>query len=154
VLTYFVVPVLLFEPVGVGQSIKRSASIFRQRWGEQFIGQATIGLAFFLLSIPVVAVGVLVSVAVPVVGLPLLIVAVGALMAVAAACSGVFNAALYRYATTGEASGAFTLDDMNSSFRPRKGGNVVGPTGFTGGGFGRGPTSPSAPDGSPDRPDM
>jgi hypothetical protein len=43
---------------------------------------------------------------------------------------------------------------MNSSFRPRKGGNVVGPTGFTGGGFGRGPTSPPAPDGSPDRPDM
>ncbi len=154
VLTYFVVPVLLFEPVGVGESIKRSASIFRQRWGEQFIGQATIGLAFFLLSIPVVAVGVLITLAVPVVGVPLLFVAIGVLMAIAAACSGVFNAALYRYATTGEASGAFTLDDMNSSFRPRKGGNVVGPTGFTGGGFGRGPTSPPAPDGSPDRPDM
>ncbi len=43
VLTYFVVPVLLYEPVGVGQSIKRSAQIFRERWGEQFIGNATMG---------------------------------------------------------------------------------------------------------------
>ena len=33
VLTYFVVPVLLFEPVGVGESIKRSASIFRAALG-------------------------------------------------------------------------------------------------------------------------
>ena len=41
-------------------------------------------------------------------GIPLLVVAIGALMAIGAACSGVFNAALYRYATTGEASGAFT----------------------------------------------
>ncbi len=138
VLTFFVVPVLLYEPVGVGGSIKRSAAIFRQRWGEQFIGQATIGLAFFLLSIPIAIVGGLIAVAVPILGVPLLVVALGALMAVAAACSGVFNAALYRYATTGESSGAFSLEDMNSSFRPRKGGRGVGPAGFTGGGFGGG----------------
>jgi hypothetical protein len=154
VLTYFVVPVLLFEPVGVRESIKRSASIFRQRWGEQFIGQATIGLAFFLLSIPVLVVGVIVSAAVPILGVPLLVIAIGVLMAIAAACSGVFNAALYRYATTGEASGAFSLDDMNSSFRPRKGGRGAGPAGFTGGGFGGGSTLPAAPEASPDRPDM
>jgi uncharacterized membrane protein YgcG len=149
-----VVPVLLFESVGVGGSIKRSAEIFRQRWGEQFIGQATIGLAFFLISIPIVLVGGLLSAAVPIVGVPLLLIAIGMLIAVAAACSGVFNAALYRYATTGEASGAFSLEDMNSSFRPRRGGRGVGPAGFTGGGFGSGPMLPPAPGGSPDRPDL
>jgi hypothetical protein len=133
VLTYFVLPVLLFEPAGVGEAIKRSTSIFRQRWGEQFIGQATIGLAFFLLSIPIVLVGGLLSAAVPILGVPLLVIAIGVLMAIAAACSGVFNAALYRYATTGEASGAFSVEDMNSSFRPRKGGRGVGPAGFAGG---------------------
>jgi Family of unknown function (DUF6159) len=154
ILTYFVVPVLLYEEVGVGASIKRSASIFRQRWGEQFIGQATIGLAFFLLSIPVMVIGGLIAAAVPILGIPLLIVAVGVLMAVAAACSGVFNAALYRYATTGEASGAFSLEDMNGSFRPRRGGRGVGPGGFTGQGFGEGVALPPAPDGSPDRPDL
>lgn len=121
VITFFVVPVLLYEPVGVPDAIKRSASIFRQRWGEQFIGNATIGLAIFVIAIPVVLVGGLIAAAVPVVGVPLLVLAVGALMAIGAACSGVFNAALYRYATTGESSGAFSIEDMNGSFRPKKG---------------------------------
>jgi hypothetical protein len=146
VLTFFVVPVLLYEPVGVGDAIKRSASIFKERWGEQFIGNATIGLAFFLLSIPVVVVGGLVAAAVPVLGIPLLVVAIGALMAVAAACTGVFNAALYRYATTGESSGAFDETDLTASFRPRRGGGGFGPGGFTGQGFGLGGDTPERPD--------
>ena len=87
VLTYFVVPVLLYEPVGVGQSIKRSAQIFRERWGEQFIGNATIGLAVVIIGIPVVLVGALITAAIPPVGIVLLIVSVGALLAIGAACS-------------------------------------------------------------------
>lgn len=144
VLTFFVVPVLLYEPVGVSDAIKRSASIFRERWGEQFVGNATIGLAIFLISIPVVIVGALVAAAVPLVGIPLMVLAIGALMAVGAACSGVFNAALYRFATTGESSGAFDTSDLNASFRPRRGGRGIGPAGFTGGGFGG--STPERPD--------
>jgi len=126
VLTFFVVPVLLFEPVGVGDAIKRSGSIFRQRWGETFIGNGTIGLAIFLVSIPVLIVGGLVAAAVPVLGILLLVVSVGVLMAIGSATTGVFNAALYRYATTGETSGAFTQEDMAASFRPKggRGGSV------------------------------
>jgi hypothetical protein len=121
-ITFFVVPVLLYEPVGVGESIKRSASIFRERWGEQFIGAGTIGLAMFLLSIPILLVGGALAAALPWVGVPLLVLALGVLIAVGAACTGVFNAALYRYATTGNASGAFTEDDLSGAFRPRHGG--------------------------------
>jgi hypothetical protein len=156
VLTYFVVPVLLYEPVGVGQSIKRSAQIFRERWGEQFIGNATIGLAVVIIGIPVVLVGALVTAVVAPVGIVLLIVSVGALIAIGAACSGVFNAALYRYATTGEASGAFSLEDMNASFRPRRRKDrAAGPGGFTGQGFGGGPAMPAPPaEEHPDRPDL
>ena len=119
VLTFFVVPVLLFEPVGVGESIKRSGSLFRQRWGETFIGNGTIGLAIFLVSIPVLIVCGLLIAAVPPLGIVVTVVAVGALMAVGSATTGVFNAALYRYATTGETSGAFTQEDMATSFRPK-----------------------------------
>jgi hypothetical protein len=156
VLTYFVVPVLLYEPVGVGQSIKRSGQIFRERWGEQFIGNATIGLAVVIIGIPVVLVGALVTAVVAPVGIVLLIVSVGALIAIGAACSGVFNAALYRYATTGEASGAFSLEDMNASFRPRRRKDrAAGPGGFTGQGFGGGPAMPAPPaDEDPTRPDL
>lgn len=162
VLTFFVVPVLLYEEVGVGDAIKRSGSIFRQRWGEQFVGNATIGLAVFVLAIPVVVVGALIAAALPVVGVPLLVVAIGALVAVGAACGGVFNAALYRYATTGESSGAFSIEDMNASFRPRRGRRGTSPFtpgGFTGQGFGGdggagpGSTPGPAPGSAPDRPD-
>jgi hypothetical protein len=121
VLTFFVVPVLLFEPVGVGDAIKRSGSIFRQRWGETFVGNGTIGIAIFLVSIPVLIVGGLIAAVVPALGIVLLVVAIGILMAIGSATTGVFNAALYRYATTGETSGAFTQEDMAASFRPKRG---------------------------------
>jgi hypothetical protein len=157
VITYFVVPVLLYEPLGVPSAIKRSASIFRQRWGEQFIGNATIGLAIFLIAIPVALVGGVIAAAAPVVGVPLLVIAFGILAAVGAACSGVFNAALYRYATTGESSGAFTVEDMNGSFRERPGlrsrSTPAAPGGFTGEGFGGAPTPPPPSADAPDRPD-
>jgi hypothetical protein len=156
VLTYFVVPVLLYEPVGVGQSIKRSGQIFRERWGEQFIGNATISLAVVIIGIPVVLVGALITAAIPAVGIVLLVVSIGALLAIGAACSGVFNAALYRYATTGEASGAFSLEDMNASFHPRRRKDRgAGPGGFTGQGFGGSPAMPAPPSSEhPDRPDL
>ena len=163
VLTYFVLPVLLYEEIGVGDAIKRSGSIFRQRWGEQFVGNATIGLAVFIIAIPVLIIGGLIAAALPLLGVPLLVIALGALIAVGAACSGVFNAALYRYATTGESSGAFTIEDMNASFRPRRGNrrpSMFTPGGFTGEGFSGPTTNPAGPGGAepppgsaPDRPD-
>ena len=122
------------------------------------MGNATIGLAVFVLAIPVVIVGGLIAAALPVVGVPLLVVAIGALVAVGAACGGVFNAALYRYATTGESSGAFSIEDMNASFRPRRGGrrsSPFTPGGFTGEGFGGGGPGPGPTSGpAPDRPDQ
>jgi hypothetical protein len=146
VITYFVVPVVLYEPLGVPDAIKRSASIFRQRWGEQFVGVATIGLAIFLISLPIVLVGGALSAAIPVVGIPLLVLSIGILAAVGAACSGVFNAAPYRYATTSESSGAFSTDDLNGAFRPRRGSSGSSPRGFSGEGFPHDPPSPPRPD--------
>lgn len=155
--TFFVVPVILFEPLPVGASIKRSAQIFRDRWGEQVAGNATIGVAMFVIALPILVVGGLVIAAAPAVGIALTVIALGALMAVGAACSGVFNAALYRYATTGATSEAFTEADLNGSFRPKRGaraGGILG--GFTGQGFGGGgqvPPPPPGPADPPERPD-
>ena len=151
VVTFFVVPVLLFGDAGAVDGIKRSASLFRQRWGEQFVGNATISIAIMLVAIPVALIGVAITAAAPIVGIPLLVIAIGGLIAIGAACTGVFNAALYRYATTGEASGAFSLEDMNSSFRPkgRRGGL------FGGGSGGSTWTPPASPGGAaPSRPDQ
>ncbi|MCA1833656.1 MAG: DUF6159 family protein [Actinomycetota bacterium] len=131
--TFFVVPVLIYEDLGVVDSVKRSGSLFKQRWGEQFVGNASIGIVIFLLVIPVAIVGYLLMQVVAVLGVVVLVLGIGALTAAGGAMSGIFNAALYRFATTGEAAGAFTADDLRGSFRPRRGGRGIG--GF-GGPFG------------------
>ena len=38
-----VVPVLAFEGIGPFAAMKRSASLFRQRWGQQVTGNVIIG---------------------------------------------------------------------------------------------------------------
>jgi Family of unknown function (DUF6159) len=120
VVTYFVVPVLLYEPLGVFGSVKRSASIFRQRWGETFIGNGAIGLAMFLISLPLIAVTVGLVVLSPPLGIVVGVILIGGLIAVGSTLSGVYTSALYRYATAGEAPGAFAQSDLQASFRPKR----------------------------------
>jgi hypothetical protein len=124
VVTFFVVPVLVFEPVGPVQAVKRSASLFRQRWGEQFVGNASISLAVMLMALPVLLVcAVLASIAIPL-AVAFGVVAFGALLGAGAALSGIFNAALYRYATVGTVSGPFDADDLGGAFVPRRRGVI------------------------------
>lgn len=120
-ITFFVVPVLLYEPVTAPEAIGRSARIFKARWGEQFTGNVTIGLAVALVGVAVALPLVAVSAVVPVVGIPLLVLAIGFLAAAGAACAGVFNAALYRYAVAGEVAAPFTRDDLDGAFTPKRG---------------------------------
>jgi hypothetical protein len=119
--TFFVVPVLLYEPVGAVEGIKRSASIFKQRWGEQMTGNVALGLAVFLLGLPFILLAVLAGMIWMPLGIVVGVLAIAALVAVGTAVSGVFQAALYRYATTGASGGPFDAGDLQSSFRPRKG---------------------------------
>ena len=118
--TFFVVPVILYEPLGVVDSVKRSGSIFKQKWGEQFVGNASIGMAVMLIALPFAAISVgLISVAPPI-GIVFAVVTLGALFAAGSAMGGIFNAALYRFAVTGEVGGAFTADDLGGAFRPKR----------------------------------
>lgn len=127
VATFMVVPVLLFEDLSVTDSVKRSAHLFRQRWGEQLIGNGSIGLAIMVVAlIAVLPIGALFAIS-PILGIPAAVVVFGGLMVTSAALSGIFNAALYRYATTGVAEGPFSPADLQGSFRARRGG---GPQGF------------------------
>ena len=119
-ITFFVVPVLLYEPVGVLDGVKRSASLFKQRWGETFVGRGAIGLAMFLIALPVIAVVVGLGALWLPLGIAVGIVAIGLLVAVGSAMSGVYNAALYRFATSGEAAGAFRAQDLEGAFRPKR----------------------------------
>ena len=42
-ITFMVIPVLAFERIGPFGAIKRSATLFRQRWGQQVTGNVVIG---------------------------------------------------------------------------------------------------------------
>ena len=121
VVTFLVVPVLLFEDLSVTDSVKRSGHLFRDKWGEQVIGNGTIGLAVLLVGLVAAVPVALLYALSPIVGIAVGVVCYGALAAVSAALSGIFNAALYRYATTGSAGGAFSIDDLQGSFRTRPG---------------------------------
>src|SRR4051794_28928787 len=50
--TFLAVPVIAIEGTGPIETLKRSASIFRQRWGQQISGNIAIGAAVFLIRLP------------------------------------------------------------------------------------------------------
>jgi hypothetical protein len=74
----------------------------------------------FLIAIPVLAIAAGVFALSPVAGIVVGVLLVGGLVAVGSALSGVYTAALYRFATADEAPGAFARDDLEGSFRPKR----------------------------------
>jgi hypothetical protein len=119
--TFFVVPVLLFEPVGVRQAIRRSAHVFRDRWGEGVTGTLAIGAGLGLLLIPAVIVGAAVAVTLsPFAGGAIVVVGFLAVIVVSETLNEIFTAALYRYAVTGQIPGGMTREDFESWIKPRR----------------------------------
>jgi hypothetical protein len=117
--TMFVIPVLALEDVSVGNSIRRSASIFKSKWGESVVAQGTIGVAMMVAAIPAMVIVVaIMSVSVPV-GIAAGVLVFGALALVSGALDAVVDVALYRYAVDGTVVGAFSSDDLDDLFRPK-----------------------------------
>jgi hypothetical protein len=107
--------------------VKRSTHLLKKTWGEQIAGNLGIGAAFMLLFLGVMAlfVGVL-ALAIPTNSAPLIlgVVAVfilaGVLMSlVGSTLSAIYTAAVYRYATEGDAGGMFDAALVRDAFRPR-----------------------------------
>lgn len=126
--TYLVVPVLVNRDVGPIDAIKESAMLLKETWGENVIGQAGLGAAFGLILFAVIGCGVALIVLAALAGsgvligtailLTILAVAVTAL--IQAALGGIYAAALYRYATTGEGSQGFGAETLKLAFAPKK----------------------------------
>jgi len=111
VVTYFVVPVLIYEKLGPWGSVKRSASILRKTWGEALVGNLGLGLVFLLLAlpgiIPIIAGALIGGVVGAIVGFVVAVVYWLILAVIASAAESILVAALYRYATTGKMSEDF-----------------------------------------------
>ena len=125
--TYLTVPVLVTKDVTAIDAVKESAHVFRKTWGEQMVANVGIGFATFLifLGMGVIAVPliILTSNISEVLLVPLVLSLLGGfflLVLVSSALKGIYSAALYRYATTGDAGEHFTNEMMEEAFKPGK----------------------------------
>jgi uncharacterized protein DUF6159 len=126
--TFLAVPVIAIEGTGPIATLKRSASLFKARWGQQITGNLAIGGAVFLLgmlpAIALIFVGLVIWPSVGVAGAVLVVLGVLVMcvaLLISKALGGIFGVALYRYALEGEVVGGFTQEDLESAVRLKKG---------------------------------
>jgi hypothetical protein len=123
--TYFVIPVLAFEQVGPADAVRRSIATVRRSWGESLIGNVGLGIATFLLALPLIGVGLLGAALVgasPAAGVGLLVVAAGlgvVLLVVSSAMGQIYKTAVYLYAETGEIAG-YSSELLEGAFRDKR----------------------------------
>ncbi len=125
-ITFLVVPILVVEGVGPIEAIKRSAGMLRKTWGEQIVGNFSIGLVTGLLFIAVLIGGGAVvfvlfgiSGALGAVGAVLLVLGLVILGLIGSTLSGIFNIALYRYASGKSADVFFPPETLAGAFRQK-----------------------------------
>jgi hypothetical protein len=116
-ITYLVVPVLIFEDRGPVGSIYRSAELFRKQWGEQLAGSFGFGLLSLLLLLPGLALGALLWQIDPGSGFIVGVVYALILAALTSAVKGIFTVVLYRYATSGQAPSGFSAELIDVSLK-------------------------------------
>jgi len=125
--TFLVVPVLVNENVGPIDAIKESVGLLKKTWGENIVGNVGIGMAFGLIFVGAVVVGMVLVFGAAALS-PSLAFVVGALVVLAlvflgivqTALSSVYSAALYRYATVGDAGVGFENTSIATAFAPRR----------------------------------
>jgi Family of unknown function (DUF6159) len=132
--TFLAVPVIAIEGTGAFTTLKRSASLFKSRWGQQITGNIAIGGAVFLLGVLPSALLIVLGIAVwssaSFAGALLLVLGVIGLaiaLLVSKALSGIFGVALYRYALDGEAVGGFTPEELESAVKSKRGAPTTPP---------------------------
>ena len=125
--SFLVVPVLVSRNIGPIDAVKESAVLLKKTWGENLIGQGGVGLVFGLIFFGLIIVGggAIVAVAMTgngmLTGLVVAVVIVALLLAalVQAALSGIYSAALYRYAVGAGDSEGFDAQLLGQAFRTK-----------------------------------
>ncbi|MAT97656.1 MAG: hypothetical protein CL608_10975 [Anaerolineaceae bacterium] len=123
--TFLVVPVLVVENVGPLDAVKRSGSLLKETWGEQIAGNLSVGFIFGLITFLVILAGIPLvilavmsgSVGLIVTAVVVVILLIMLISLVSSTLSGIYTAAVYRYATTGDTSGYFDADMVKGAFK-------------------------------------
>lgn len=126
--TFLVVPVLAFEDIGPIDAIKRSAHLFRERWGQQVTGNVVIGGISGLAALVGIVLAVVGVVVIATGGVAIafgaVLLAVGVVICIGAAIFGGATRAssasrFYRYVAEDRALGPFTASDLDAVARTR-----------------------------------
>ena len=115
-ITYFIVPVLVFEDLDVIESVKRSAHLLKQTWGEEFVAGFSFGLIWLVALLPGIALAAAGFMVHPLLGAAVLVVYGVVLAAVAAAVKSIFTVALYRYAAQQQVPPGFSPELVQGAF--------------------------------------
>ncbi len=127
VATYMVVPVLVARDVGPIEAVKESTALLKKTWGENVIGQVGLAAAFGFIFFGVMLGGMALVVAafvsqslfLIVTAFVVVILAIGITGLLQSALTGIYAAALYRYATTGKSTQGFDSGAMKLAFAPK-----------------------------------
>lgn len=131
--TFLVIPVIALEGLGPIAALKRSASLFKKRWGQQVTGNIAIGgIVALALILPAAVIGFFGVVLVIGTNASDITIAFGAALVVLAvaivivaqviigALRGIFGVALFRFADTGESAGVFSAEELQGSIQQKK----------------------------------
>jgi hypothetical protein len=121
VITWLALPIIIVEGIGPIAAVKRSAHLLRQTWGENIIAQGGLAVIGLLAFLPGLVVFGLVSVALPLLGIPLLFVYLVVIGSVMAALGAIFRTALYRFAAGLPTGEVFDQQALEGAFRVKKG---------------------------------
>lgn len=126
--TFLVVPILAVEGLAPIEAIKRSAALLKKTWGEQIAGNFGIGAVFGLVSLAIILFGVVFGgLAIVYLDTPAVAIAIFILMVIAlvllglinSTLNGIYAAAVYQYAATGDTGGFFDENLVKNSFVSR-----------------------------------
>ncbi len=125
--TAMVVPVLVAQKVGPLDAVMESAELLKRTWGEEVIGQGGMGAAFTLIQLGIIVgfiiLGILAalthSVALVIMVCVLGVLAVIFTALIHATLSGIYSAALYRYATQQGGVSGFDTRALQNAFAPK-----------------------------------
>ena len=128
VATFLTVPILVSREVGPVEAVKESAALLKKTWGENIIGNGGMGFVFFLFYLVVVGIGFVFvfgaaqtgNPALIVITLAMVVLAVVVVALVQSALQGVYSAALYRYASQGDAGASFSLALLGDAFKAKR----------------------------------
>ena len=127
-LTFFVVPVMIFEKTSPTESIKKSGELFKKTWGENAIAQFSMAGFFTLLNLGIFlvafALGIFAVVslksAIVTLAIFLLMVLVLIVLSIISSClNGIFVVALYKYANDGQIPSVYDSEIIQNAFKSK-----------------------------------